>query len=68
MLRGISVSDGTGIGKAYIIRNAELTYDKKTVKDAEAEKERFHKAVDEFCLKAEALAKKTEEIIFCQGG
>lgn len=61
MLRGISVSDGTGIGKAYIIRNAELTYDKKTVTDAEAEKARFHKAVDEFCLKAEALAKKTEE-------
>ena len=45
MLRGIPVSEGAGIGTAYVIRNTELKYEKKAVEDKQAEKERFHAAV-----------------------
>ncbi len=60
MLRGIPASEGIGIGKAYVIRKHELSCADKTAADAESEKKRFHDAVEMFCSKTEALAKKME--------
>lgn len=56
MLRGIPVSEGTGIGKAYVIRDTELKYEKKTVEDKDSEKERFHAAVEEYCQLTDSAA------------
>ena len=61
MLRGIPVSEGTGIGNAYIIRNTNLEYDKRAVEDKNAEKERFHAALAEYCHKTELAADKLSE-------
>lgn len=61
MLKGIPVSEGTGIGKAYVIKNEILKYDDRTVEDTEGEKARFHEAVKEFCSRAEKLAERMEE-------
>ena len=61
MLRGIPVSEGTGIGRAYVIRNTELKYEKKIVEDKQAEKERFHAAVEEYCRRTDIAADKLSE-------
>ena len=61
MLRGIPVSEGTGIGRAYVIRNTELKYEKKAIEDKHAEKERFHAAVEEYCRKTDVAADKLSE-------
>lgn len=34
MLRGIPVSEGIGIGKVYVVRNQEISYEKKKLKTA----------------------------------
>ena len=61
MLRGIPVSEGIGIGKAYVIKNTELNYDNKAVTDTEAEKGRFHEAVTTFCTSTEEMAQSMEQ-------
>ena len=61
MLRGIPVSEGAGIGTAYVIRNTELKYEKKAVEDKQAEKERFHAAVEEYCRRTDMAADKLSE-------
>lgn len=61
MLKGIPVSEGIGIGWAYIIENTELKYEKKAIEDASAEKERFHAAVGAFCERTDLTAGKLPE-------
>lgn len=56
MLKGIPVSEGTGIGKAYVIKDSELKYEKRAVEDMESEKERFHDAVEEYCRRTDSAA------------
>lgn len=56
MLKGIPVSEGTGIGKAYVIKDSELKYEKRAVEDKESEKERFHDAVEEYCRRTDSAA------------
>lgn len=60
MLRGIPVSEGIGIGKVYVVRNQEISYENKKAEDSSTEKLRFHNAVDEFSRKNTALAEKME--------
>ena len=55
MLKGIAVSDGIGIGKAYVIKEEQLTYE-ATAEDASKELQRLHQAVDTFCRRTEQLA------------
>ena len=55
MLKGIAVSDGIGIGKAYVIKEEQLTYE-ATSEDASKELQRLHQAVDTFCRRTERLA------------
>ena len=55
MLKGIAVSDGIGIGKAYVIIEEQLTYE-ATAEDASKELQRLHQAVDTFCRRTEQLA------------
>lgn len=55
MLKGIAVSDGIGIGKAYVIKEEQLTYE-ATAEDAPKELQRLHQAVDTFCRRTERLA------------
>lgn len=55
MLKGIAVSDGIGIGKAYVIKEEQLTYE-TTAEDASKELQRLHQAVDTFCRRTERLA------------
>lgn len=55
MLKGIAVSDGIGIGKAYVIKEEQLTYE-ATAEDASKELQRLHQAVDTFCRRTERLA------------
>ncbi len=63
MLKGISVSDGIGIGKAYIIKQQEITYESCQITDTEAELSRFRHAVETFCRKTENLAKSMEQAV-----
>ena len=55
MLKGIAVSDGIGIGKAYVIKEEQLIYE-ATAEDASKELQRLHQAVDTFCRRTEQLA------------
>lgn len=55
MLKGIAVSDGIGIGKAYVIKEEQLIYE-ATAEDAPKELQRLHQAVDTFCRRTERLA------------
>lgn len=63
MLRGIPVSEGIGIGRAYVIGKQEIKAKSETVTDPENEKKRFHDAVDAFCVRTEKLAQKMEESV-----
>lgn len=45
-LNGIAASSGIAIGKAYILENPELSFDKKKVENPQAEIDRLHKALD----------------------
>lgn len=60
MFRGIPVSEGIGIGKAYVISGKKPEYEKRNVKNTTAEKERFRMAVKTFCEERENMAAKLE--------
>ncbi|MEA3320644.1 MAG: phosphoenolpyruvate--protein phosphotransferase [Bacillota bacterium] len=45
-IQGIPASSGIAIAKAYRLENPELSVDKKTIDNAQAEVERFEKAVE----------------------
>lgn len=55
MLKGIAVSDGIGIGKAYVIKEEQLIYE-ATAEDVPKELQRLHQAVDTFCQRTKQLA------------
>ena len=46
-LRGIAASDGVAVAPAYLLVEPDLSFEKKSVADAEAEVARFDKAVAE---------------------
>jgi phosphotransferase system enzyme I (PtsI) len=56
MLKGIGASQGYGIGKAVIIKDANLDYSAVKYSGEENEKARLKKAVDEFIAETNALA------------
>lgn len=61
MLKGIGASDGIGIGKALKLVEKPIVYEDVTVTDTEAEKQRLADAVQAFCERSEARAKRMDE-------
>lgn len=61
MLKGLGVSDGIGIGKALKLIDRPIVYEDAAVTDTAAEKKRLEDAVQAFCVKNEARAKRMEE-------
>ncbi|MCF6165391.1 Phosphoenolpyruvate-protein phosphotransferase of PTS system [Furfurilactobacillus rossiae] len=45
-LSGIAASNGVAVAPAYMLVDPDLTFDKKTISDADAEKARLHSALD----------------------
>lgn len=60
MLKGIPVSQGIGIGKAFTAKAAELAWTSHPVSDSEAEIKRLHQALESFNQRTEALIKAAE--------
>lgn len=60
MIKGIGVSEGIGIGAAYIVKNQELSYVPHQVTDIPQELERFRSSVQVFCEETEKLAENME--------
>ncbi len=63
MLRGISISEGIGIGTAYVIKEEKLTYEERGDCDVQEEIARLHRGVETFCDKTEAMAEKMEGVL-----
>lgn len=61
MLKGIGASQGYGIGKAVIIKDAMLDYKSVKYTSADEEKDRLHKAVDEFIAETKELAENLKK-------
>lgn len=61
MLKGIGASDGIGIGKALKLIDKPIVYEDVTVTDTAAEQKRLENAVQAFCEKSEARAKRMDE-------
>ena len=45
-IKGIAASDGIGIAKAYLLVMPDLSFDKVTITDPDAEIDRLHQALD----------------------
>lgn len=58
MRKGISVSEGIGIGTVYKIKNEEISYTPSLITDVQGEIERLKSAVDEFCRQTNSLAEE----------
>ena len=56
MLKGIGASQGFGIGKAIIIEDVKLDYSAVKYSDAESEKARLSKAVEDFISETKHMA------------
>ena len=56
MKKGIGASQGYGIGQVVVIKEANLDFQTVTVSDVEAEKKRFHDALELFMEKTQAMA------------
>ncbi|WP_035769016.1 phosphoenolpyruvate--protein phosphotransferase [Butyrivibrio sp. NC2002] len=56
MYKGIAASRGIGIGSICRIIEHDLSFEAKKIDDPEAEKARFHKAIDEFVEETNAMA------------
>ncbi len=63
MLKGIAVSEGIGIGKAYIIKDEEMRYETVSAAGAETEKNRLHRAMETFCRRTEELAESLSKSV-----
>lgn len=63
MLKGIAVSEGIGIGKAYVVKERKPDFEMISVTDTEAELARFRGAVDTFCQRTEALAERISKSV-----
>ena len=61
MLKGIGASQGYGIGRAVIVRDISLDYSAVKYSDAEHEKARLHRAVEQFTEETHALAEALKE-------
>ena len=61
MLKGIGASQGYGIGRAVIVRDISLDYSAVKYSDAEHEKARLHRAVEQFTEETYALAEALKE-------
>ena len=46
ILEGINASAGIGIGSVLVVEEPTLEYESRTIEDTEAEKQRFHTAID----------------------
>ena len=60
-LRGIAASDGVAVAPAYLLVEPDLSFEKKSVADAEAEVARFDKAVAESQAELESIRKVATE-------
>jgi phosphotransferase system enzyme I (PtsI) len=56
MYKGIAASRGIGIGSICVIKEHELTFEKKKIEDTAAEKARFNDAVEAFKAETSAMA------------
>lgn len=63
MLKGFPVSEGIGIGKAYILKEQELNYTHRIIADTKAELDRFQSSIEVFCKRTEALAESMAESV-----
>lgn len=63
MLKGIAASDGYGIGRAVVIKNADLDYSSSEFTDAESEMSRLDKAVDDFIAETEMLSENIKNSV-----
>lgn len=61
MLRGIGVSDGIATGRAYVINEADLSYEEREIDDIDSEKKRFREALRSFAEKTEVMAVQAEK-------
>ncbi|WP_088006908.1 phosphoenolpyruvate--protein phosphotransferase [Indiicoccus explosivorum] len=62
-LTGIAASDGIAIAKAYRLETPDLTVEKRTVADPEAETTRFEQALEQAKSELEAIRSRTAETI-----
>ncbi len=46
-LKGIAASDGIAIAKAYLMVDPDLSFEKKTITDVDAEINRLHDALEQ---------------------
>lgn len=60
-LKGIAASDGVAVAPAYLLVEPDLSFEKKSVADAEAEVARFDKAVAESQAELESIRKVAAE-------
>lgn len=60
-LKGIAASDGVAVAPAYLLVEPDLSFEKKTVDDIEAEAARFSKAVEESQAELENIRKVAAE-------
>ena len=58
MLKGIGASQGFGIGKAIIIEDVKLDYSAVKYSDAESEKARLTKAIEDFISETKQMAEE----------
>ncbi|MCR5603549.1 MAG: phosphoenolpyruvate--protein phosphotransferase [Lachnospiraceae bacterium] len=63
MYKGIAVSRGIGIGSVCRIVKHDLSFEPRRIEDTEAEKERFHKAIDAFVDETNAMAEDVRKRI-----
>lgn len=61
MLKGVGASQGYGIGKAVLIKDASMDYSNVKYSSAENEKARLHTAVNGFVEETKALAHSLKE-------
>lgn len=61
LLKGIGASQGYGIGRAVIIKNADLDYTNVKYTTAEEEKAKLHNALKSFDLQTKKLAEKLKQ-------
>ncbi|GEP19905.1 phosphoenolpyruvate--protein phosphotransferase [Pediococcus argentinicus] len=60
-LKGIAASDGIAIAKAYMLVDPDLSFDKKTITDVDAESARLEKALDASKAELKLIKEKAAE-------
>ncbi len=61
VIKGIAVSEGISTAKVFILKDADLSYEKSTVTDVDAEVSRLGKALNAAVLDLEKLRDKVKE-------